>query len=406
MSNPGSLPVATRTFARSSLTIATLALAAGLALSACSDKGKMPARGPVEVGTVTLTAQSVALPTELPGRTAASLSSDVRPQVAGIVKARRFEEGAQVKAGQVLYEIDPATYQASYEQAKAALLNAQAIVNSTQLKDKRYAELAAIEGVAKQDADDAHAAWLQAVAAVAEQKAAVESARINVEYTQVRAPISGRIGTSSVTPGALVTAAQTTALATIRALDPIYVDVTQSSADLLQLRRALASGGMHAGSTDVSLTLEDGSAYPLKGQLKFAEVAVDAATGTVTLRAQFPNPKGVLLPGMYVRASIDQAVVPQAILAPQQGITRDAKGNATALLVGADGKIAQRNVTAARAIGDKWLITAGLATGDRLVVQGSSKVRPGDTVKVVDVGSAASAAPASSSAASSAGAEH
>jgi membrane fusion protein (multidrug efflux system) len=387
-----SRPAATRATLRSSVDLVAMTLAAGLALTACSEKAAPPARGPVEVGVVTLVAQSVALPTELAGRTTASMSSDVRPQVSGIVKARRFQEGAQVKAGQVLYEIDPASYQSAYDQAKASLLSAQATVHSSELKDKRYAELAAVEGVAKQDADDAHATYLQAVAAVAVQKAALETARINLDYTQVRAPISGRIGTSSVTPGALVTASQTTALATIRALDPIYVDLTQSSVDLLQLRRSLASGGMKAGSTDVSLTMEDSSAYPLKGQLKFSEVAVDEATGTVTLRAQFPNPNGVLLPGMYVRARTDQAVAQQAILAPQQGITRDAKGKATALVVGADGKVAQRMVTTSRTLGDKWLVTQGLAAGERLVVQGTSKVRAGDAVKVVDVG--ASSAPA------------
>ena len=380
---------------RSSLAVTALAALAALTMAACSDHaGGPPPRGPVEVGTVTLKAQRVELPTELPGRTAASLASDVRPQVAGIVKARRFEEGAQVRAGQVLYEIDAAPYRAAYAQAQAALLNAQATLASTQAKDKRYAELASVEGVAKQDADDAHAAWLQAQASVAQMKAAAEAARINLDYTEVRAPISGRIGTSSVTPGALVTASQTTALATIRALDPIYVDLTQSSAELLQLRRSLAAGGLHAGSTAVTLKLEDGSTYAAKGQLKFAEVAVDAATGSVTLRAQFPNPDGVLLPGMYVRAQLDQAVDPQAILAPQQGITRDAKGNASALVVGADGKVQQRSANAARTIGDQWLITSGLGAGDRLIVQGSSKVRPGDTVKVVDV----SAAPAAASA--------
>lgn len=380
--------------------IAALALPLLVALAACSRGTPPPARGPVEVGTVTLKTQRVELPTELPGRTTASLTSDVRPQVGGIVKARKFDEGALVHAGQLLYEIEPATYRATADQAQAALLNAQAIVASTQLKDKRYGELAAIEGVAKQDADDAHAAYLQAVATVAQMKAAYETARINLDYTQVRAPISGRIGMSSVTPGALVTASQTTALATIRTLDPIYVDLTQSSADLLQLRRSQAAGGLHAGGTAVSLTLEDGSPYSLKGQLKFTEVAVDAATGSVTLRAQFPNPNGILLPGMYVRARIDQAVDPQAILAPQQAITRDAKGNATALVVDAVNKVQQRTATAARTIGDQWLITSGLAAGDRLIVQGSAKVHVGDTVKVVDV--SASAAPVAADPAASA----
>ncbi|MDY0748988.1 efflux RND transporter periplasmic adaptor subunit [Paucibacter sp. R3-3] len=362
------------------------------ALCACSKAPAPVARGPVEVGVVTLATQRVELPTDLPGRTTASEVSDVRPQVTGILKARKFEEGSLVKAGQLLYEIDPASYQATADQAKAALANAQATLASAELKDKRYAELATVQGVAKQDADDAHAAYLQALASVAQQKAAYETARINLDYTRVRAPISGRIGISGVTSGALVTSGQTTALATIRALDPIYVDLTQSSAQLLQLRRSLAQGDLHAGSASVSLKLEDGTAYPLKGQLKFAEVAVDESTGSVTLRAQFPNPKGVLLPGMYVRAQLDQAVDPAAILAPQQGISRDAKGNATASVVNAENKVEQRAPTATRAIGDQWLITAGLKSGDRLIVQGLSKIRPGDTVKVVDVAASTPAA--------------
>jgi membrane fusion protein (multidrug efflux system) len=366
-----------------------LAAAAFLSLGACSGQAPPPARSPVEVGTVTLKTQRIELPTELSGRTTASLASDVRPQVSGVVKARRFDEGATVHVGQLLYEIDPAPYQAVLDQANAALLNAQAIVASTRLKDQRYADLASIEGVARQDADDAHATYLQAVASVAQMKAAAETARINLDYTQVRAPIAGRIGMSSVTAGALVTASQTTALATIRALDPIYVDLTESSVDLLRLRRALAAGGLHSGSTTVGLKLEDGTAYALKGQLKFTEVAVDESTGTVTLRAQFPNPDGVLLPGMYVRAQLEQAVDPQAILAPQQGITRDAKGNATAFVVDADNKVQQRTATATRAIGDQWLISSGLAAGDRLIVQGTSKVHAGDVVKVVDVGTPA-----------------
>jgi membrane fusion protein (multidrug efflux system) len=381
--------------------MAVLVGAACIALAACSDKGGMPPRGPVEVGVVTLQTQRVALSAELPGRTTASLASDVRPQVAGIIKSRKFEEGSLVKAGQLLYEIDPASYQATADQAKASLLNAEALVTSTQLKDKRYAELVAIEGVSKQDADDAHAAYLQAVAAVAEMKAAYDTARINLDYTQVRAPISGRIGMSGVTAGALVTTAQTTALATIRALDPIYVDLTQSSTELLKLRRSLAGGGLRAGTASVSLKLEDGSDYPLKGHLKFTEVAVDESTGSVTLRAQFPNPDGVLLPGMYVRAELDQAVAPSAILAPQQGISYDAKGNATALVVDVSNKVQQRSATATRAIGDQWLITSGLAAGERLIVQGSSKVHAGDAVKVVDV---ALAVPTPAAAAASAGA--
>jgi membrane fusion protein (multidrug efflux system) len=364
----------------------TLSLIAACALlAACSPSAAPPPRGPVEVGFATLKTQAVPLQAELSGRTVSSLESDVRPQVAGIVKARRFEEGAQVKAGQVLYELDPALYQAAADQAQAALANAQAAVSSAKLKSERYADLEKIEGVSKQDADDARVAYEQALASVAAQKAAAATARINLEYTSIRAPISGRIGKSSVTPGALVTASQTTALATIRALDPIYVDLTQSSAALLQLRKALAGGHVGAGSADVRLKLEDGSDYASTGTLKFAEVSVDESTGTVTLRAQFPNPDGLLLPGMYVRAELDQAVDANGILAPQQGLTRDAQGNATALVVDGTGHVQSRTATTARAIGDKWLVTQGLAAGDRVIVEGVNKVRVGDAVKGVEV---------------------
>jgi membrane fusion protein (multidrug efflux system) len=377
-----------------------LALAcACLMVSGCGrQEGPPPRPGPAEVGVSTLKAEPVALTTELAGRTAASLSADVRPQVAGIVKARRFEEGSMVRAGQVLYQVDPASYQASADQAAASLANAQAAVSAAKLKSERYAELLKIEGVSKQDADDARVAYDQAVAAVALQKASLASARINLDHTQVRAPIAGRIGKSSVTPGALVTASQTDALATIRALDPIYVDLTQSSAALLRLRRMLASDkGFQSGSTQVRLKLEDGSEYARRGRLKFSEVAVDEATGSVTLRAEFPNPDGTLLPGMYVRAVVDEAVDPQGILVPQQGIGRDSKGAATAMLVDGEGKVKSVTVTTERSIGDKWLVSQGLAAGDRVVVQGNNKVRAGDMVKAVDVG-AGTGAPAGTAA--------
>jgi membrane fusion protein (multidrug efflux system) len=338
-----------------------------------------------EVGIVTLKSQPVTLTTELTGRTTASLTSDVRPQVAGVIKKRLFVEGSQVKAGQPLYLIDPATYQAAVDQAQAALQNAQAAVESAHLKDQRYTELIAIDGVSKQDADDARTAYRQAQASVAMYKAALATARISLDYTTVRAPISGRIGKSSYTPGALVTASQTDALATIRALDPIYVDMTQSSASLLELKKLRANKGMQAGSAEVNLQLEDGSTYAKKGNLKFTEVAVDEATGSVTLRAEFPNPDGTLLPGMYVRAALGAAVESQGILAPQQGIARDPKGGATALVVAANNKLEQRNVTTRRAIDDQWLIATGLQAGDRLVVQGLNKVKAGDTVRVADL---------------------
>jgi len=372
--------------------------AALLVLGACTEKPPAGPRGPVEVAVVTIKTEPVALQTELTGRTTAALSSDVRPQVTGIIKQRRFVEGGLVKAGDVLYQIDPASYQAAFDQAQAALVNAEAAVSAAKLKDERYKELLAISGVSKQDADDAHTAALQAVAAVAQYKAALASARINLDYTQVRAPISGRISKSSVTPGALVTASQTTALATIRTLDPIFVDLTQSSGAMLQLRRSLAKGDIQASSTDVRLKLEDGSDYARKGRLKFAEIAVDEATGAVTLRAEFPNPEGTLLPGMFVRAQLDQAVDPRAILVPQQGITHDPRGNAVAMVVNGEGKVESRTVTTLRSVGDKWLISTGLQTGDRLIVQGLSKVKAGDPVKVVALDTAALSLAASASA--------
>lgn len=329
---------------------------------------------------ISLQAQQVDLRSELPGRTVAFLTSDVRPQVSGIVKERLFQEGADVTAGQVLYRIDPSSYQATYDQAKADLGNAQAAVASSKLKDERYTELLQIQGVSKQDADEAHATYLQAMATVALKKAALESARINLGYTQVRAPISGRIGKSSVTAGALVTANQDTALATIRALDPVYVDLTQSSAQLLQLRKLLGTQGIKSGSRRVRLELEDGTEYSETGTLQFQEVAVDQATGSVTLRAQFPNPHGVLLPGMYVRAVLDEAVNSAALLAPQQSITRDPKGNAIAWVVGKRNQVEQRSVVTARAVGNNWLVTSGLNAGDQLIIEGLNKIRAGDTV--------------------------
>ena len=358
-----------------------------LTLSACSkDQGDGAQRPAAEVGFITVAPQPVVLQSELAGRTSPSLMSDVRPQVSGIVKSRKFEEGSQVKAGQVLYEIDPAAYQATFEEAQAALANAQAAVASAKLKDQRYGELLAIEGVSQQDADDARMGHQQALASVAQMRATLTSAKINLDYTKVRAPISGRIGKSTVTPGALVTANQETALSTIRALDPIYVDLTQSSAELLRLRKTLGANGVKAGSARVHLKLEDGSQYAESGSMKFQEVSVDESTGSVTLRAEFPNPDGVLLPGMYVRAVLDEAVNSAAILAPQQGVTHDVKGNPTALVLTADNKVEQRTLVADRTIGDRWLISEGLAEGDRLIVEGTNKVRVGDTVNPVDVG--------------------
>ncbi|MEL5334564.1 efflux RND transporter periplasmic adaptor subunit [Serratia nevei] len=364
-----------------------LVLGLSLLLAACDGQNAGAPAGAgaeQEVGVVTLRGRPVTLSSELTGRVNATMTSDVRPQVDGIIKQRLFTEGAEVKAGQVLYQIDPASYQASYDQAAAQLKNAQATVQSTRLKSQRYAALVKENGVSQQDADDAKAAYLAAVASVAQYQAALETARINLAYTQVRAPIGGRIGISSVTPGALVTASQTDALATIRALDPIYVDLTQSSAQLLKLRRQQAA--LQRGAvTPVAIKLEDGTLYAHAGKLELTEVAVDEATGSVTLRAVFPNPEHELLPGMYVHATVDNGVDPKAILAPQQGITRNAKGEATALVVDEQNKVAQRTVSAERVVGSNWLIGSGLNEGDRLIVEGTSKVTIGAAVKPVEV---------------------
>ncbi|BEN54462.1 efflux RND transporter periplasmic adaptor subunit [Serratia marcescens] len=364
-----------------------LALGLSLLLAACDGQNAGAPAGAgaeQEVGVVTLRGRPVTLSSELTGRVNATMTSDVRPQVDGIIKQRLFTEGAEVKAGQVLYQIDPASYQASYDQAAAQLKNAQATVQSTRLKSQRYAALVKENGVSQQDADDAKAAYLAAVASVAQYQAALETARINLAYTQVRAPIAGRIGISSVTPGALVTASQTDALATIRALDPIYVDLTQSSAQLLKLRRQQAA--LQRGAvTPVAIKLEDGTPYAHAGKLELTEVAVDEATGSVTLRAVFPNPEHELLPGMYVHATVDNGVDPKAILAPQQGITRNAKGEATALVVDEQNKVAQRTVSAERVMGSNWLIGSGLNEGDRLIVEGTSKITIGAAVKPVEV---------------------
>ena len=367
--------------------VRTLSVSVLCALVGCktSPAAQPPPRGPGEVGVVTLKTESVTLQTELAGRTTASLSSELRPQVSGIVMARSFDEGARVKAGQVLYEIDPAMYRAAYDEAKADLAAGKATLESSKLKSERFAELLKIEGVSKQEADDARAANQLATAAVAQKQAALEVARINLDYTAIKAPISGRIGKSTVTAGALVTANQPAPLATIRALDPIYVDLTESSEARLKLRAQLGAGTLQAGSTKVKLKLGDGSISPLDGTLEFAEVAVDEATGTVTLRAQFPNPDDILLPGMYVRAVLDQGIEQAAVLAPQQGITHDAKGNASAMVVSAAGTVEPRTLVTDRAIGDRWLVTSGLAAGDKLIVEGLNKIGPGMPVHATEV---------------------
>jgi len=370
--------------------ILTTPVALGLTLMAgCGPAGKHPPMMTTEVGVVTLLSAEVALQSELPGRTVAYRMSDVRPQASGILKRRLFEEGAVVSAGQVLYLIDRSAYQAAYDQANADVANAEALETSSQLKDERYKQLLDMQGVSRQEADDARATHLQALASIALKKAALESARINLGYTRIRAPISGRIGKSIVTAGALVTANQDTALATIRALDPIYVDLTQSSAQLLDLRRLLGRDGMKSGSRRVRLKLEDGTDYAETGTLKFQEVAVDPATGSVTLRAQFPNPRGELLPGMYVRAVLDEAIDASALLVPQLSISRDARGNPTAMVVGRNDQVEQRQVVIARSAGNDYIISSGLQPGDRLIVEGLNKIHAGDRIRAVAVQSPA-----------------
>ena len=320
---------------------------------------------------------------DLTGRTTAALSAEVRPQVSGIIQKRLFNEGDNVKAGQPLYQIDPASFRATYNEAAAALKQAQALVVADCQKAQRYALLVKDNGVSRQDADDAQSTCAQDKASVESKKAALDSARINLDWTTVTAPIAGRIGISSVTPGALVTAEQTTTLATIRGLDTIYVDLTRSSVDLLRLRKQ--SLATNSDTLSVTLTLEDGSTYSEKGRLALTEVAVDESTGSVTLRAVFPNPHQQLLPGMFVRARIDEGVMSDAILAPQQGITRDVKGNATALVVDANNKVEQRTLETDGTYGDKWLVQSGLKNGDQLIVEGTDKVTVGQTVKPVAV---------------------
>jgi membrane fusion protein (multidrug efflux system) len=374
---------------------AAAALASAFTLSGCQNSaGKATQAGPPEVAVVEIKPQRVAITTELPGRTSAFLVAEVRPQVSGIIQQRLFKEGSDVKAGEVLYQIDPATYQAAWENAKAQLARAEANITAIRVRAERYRELVEIKAVSRQEYDDATAALKQAEAEIAAGKAAVEAARINLAYTRVTAPIGGRIGKSSVTVGALVTANQPVPLATVQQIDPVYVDVTQSSAVLLQLQKAMASGALKRDSANrakVKLILEDGTAYPQEGTLQFQDVTVDPTTGSFIVRAIFPNPKRVLLPGMFVRAVLEEGVNEQALLVPQQGVSRDPKGNPLALTVDAEGKVQQRVIAVVRTIGDKWLVSDGLAPGDRVIVEGVQKVRPGMTVKAVPFGETKSA---------------
>jgi membrane fusion protein (multidrug efflux system) len=364
-------------------------LVVGLITPGCGSQQAAPKTDSPEVAIVTVNPERVVLTTELPGRTSAYRVAEIRPQVNGIVQERLFNEGSDVKAGSILYRIDPAPYQAGYNSAVAALERSEANLPPIRLKAERYRELMAVKAISQQDFDNAIAALKQAEADIEYSKAMVESARINLAYTRITAPISGRIGKSNVTVGALATAYQGSAFATIQQLDPIYVDATQSSASLLQLKRNIAAGRVKSDGPDharVKLFLEDGTPYPQEGTLKFSEVTVDPSTGSFILRMVFLNPKYILLPGMYVRAVVQEGVVDRAILVPQQGVSRDPKGNPVALIVDGSGKVEQRMITVARAIGDRWLVSEGLNPGDRLIVEGSQKVRSGSSVKVVPFG--------------------
>lgn len=368
-------------------------------LTACgqSTAQTAPAATAVEVGVVTLTTQDVKLQTELPGRTVAFQTAEIRPQVGGIILKRQFTEGGAVTAGDALYQIDPASFAATVQSAKASVAKAEADLQQAKAKASRYQQLIKQRLVSQQDFDEIQANFQQRQAEVAAAKAQLTSAQIQLDYSSIKAPISGQISKSSVTAGALVSAGQATALATIAQLDPIYVEVTQSSAELLKLKKSLASGALGQGSTNVSLKLEDGSQYPLQGQLQFAEVTVDASTGSVVLRAEFANPQQLLLPGMYVRATIDSAVKSAAVLAPQRGISRNAKGEATAMVVNKEGIAELRLVNASRTIADQWLIETGLNAGEQLIVEGLQKIRPGSPVKAVPFQSATTpAAPVAS----------
>jgi membrane fusion protein (multidrug efflux system) len=409
--------------------IATMGvLVVGLITSGCSSQQAAPKPEIPEVATVTVNLERVVLTTELPGRTSPYFVAEIRPQVNGIIQKRLFDEGSDVRADQVLYQIDPAPFQAAYDNAAANLVAMQkaaerakavleaSIAGVTQkeatldlartnrwrleelfkgravsasqrdqgVTEAKVAEAAlrAAEAQVKSDRE----AVAAAEATIQQAEAALKSARINLGYTRITAPISGRIGKSNVTVGALATAYQGSAFATIQQLDPIYVDATQASANLLQIKRNIAAGrikGTGPNQARVKLLLEDGTPYPLEGTLKFSEVTVDPSTGSFILRMVFPNPKHILLPGMYVRAIAQEGEVDRAILIPQQGISRDAKGNPVALIVDAEGKVQQRMLTLDRAIGDKWLVSSGLAPGDQVIVEGIQKVRPGATVKVV-----------------------
>ena len=380
---------------RSRAALPALLIASTLVLAGCG-KGDDQAGGerpPTAVTVVTLKPQSVLLTRELDGRARASQEAEVRPQATGIVQRLLFTEGGSVRAGQALYQLDPTAFQADANSAQAAVARAQASLESAQLNARRSAELVKIDAISRQDNENAQATLRQAQADLRSAQAAVQAAGVPLGFTRVTAPISGRIGRSSVTRGALVTSAQAAPLATIQRLDPMYVELSQSSTELLKLRQEIDAGSAQSTtSVPVEIVLEDGTVYPHAGRLSFAEAMVDPATGAVALRVVVPNPDQLLLPGMFVRAKVANAERRDAILAPQQGITRDPKGNASAMVVDAEGKVAAREVKVSRAIGDKWLVESGLAAGDKLIVEGLQKIRPGAPVQATEQGIAPPAA--------------
>ena len=363
-----------------------------LLLAACGGSGSQQAGGrggrggpggPTTVGFVVVRQGSAPLQEELPGRVAAYQVSDVRPQVSGVIQRRLFREGSIVRQGQTLYQIDPSIYAAQQAQAAANLQSARASAVAARTRAERYAPLAKMEAISKQDYTDALAQARQADAAIAQSSATLRAAQVNMRFTRVPAPITGRIGLSAVTEGALVTANQADALATITRLDPVYVDIQQSAADLLRLRQALSQGGAVPASAQVSLKLPDGSVYGFTGTVEFSEVLVDQGTGSVTIRARFPNPQSLLLPGMYVTAAFAQAVQTSAILVPQQAVSRDPQGHATVFVVGPGNRAIQRAIQADRTLGTSWVVTGGLAPGEKVITQGTAQLKDGAPVKPV-----------------------
>ena len=359
-----------------------------IVLSGCEDKAPANTQAQtIEVGVITLQEQAIALQQELSGRVKAKLVSQVRPQIGGIIKEQLFKEGSFVKQGEVLYLIDSATYQATLNQAKASLQSAKVDVLNAKTKSQRYEELLKFDGTSKQEADDAKAVYLQAEALVQEKEANLESAKIDFERTKIKAPISGYISISNVTQGALVSANQTDALATIRDTSSVYVDLSQSNTQLLALRKLLSQENIQKGSTDVTLILSDESTYEHKGQLQLQEIAVDESTGSVTLRAQFSNTEGILLPGMFVRATIQGAIDTKAFLLPQQAVSRDSKANPIITIVKDDNTTIKQMITTQRAIGNKWLVTSGINNNDKIIIEGLNKINEKSHVNPIDVSS-------------------